>query len=132
MRTVISAAAAYAGANGGFYDTLDCLAEPSRCIPGYPVTAPTFLDPHLASLAAKSGYRRSFHAGPPAPPDDVRRLKASRSSLTSFAYVAVPSVPPRGSGGSAGTRSGRMCFTADGATPPVKDGLCGEPCTDRR
>ena len=44
IRTVISAEAAYQSANSGFYDRLTCLATPAGCIPGYPATAPTFLD----------------------------------------------------------------------------------------
>src|SRR5262245_12033582 len=64
IRTVISAEAAYQSANGGYYDTLECMGTPSTCIPSY--SGPTFLDAQLASGADKSGYKRTFHPGPAA------------------------------------------------------------------
>lgn len=67
IRTWISAEAAYEGAsNGNGYAPLpQCLAIPSAagCIPGYAVTAPTFLDGNLATAAVpatKSGYTRIY------------------------------------------------------------------------
>src|SRR5262245_23155259 len=61
MRSVISAQAAYASANGGFYEAnISSLNTPSgaNCIPSYPAAAPTFLDTAIASYRAKSGYNR--------------------------------------------------------------------------
>jgi prepilin-type N-terminal cleavage/methylation domain-containing protein len=64
IRTVISSEAAYHSANGGHYGILPCLATPSGpgCIPGYAPTAPTFLDPLIATIAGlgvpKNGYVR--------------------------------------------------------------------------
>jgi type II secretory pathway pseudopilin PulG len=43
VRTVISAQFAYASANGGFFDGLECLAAPSDCLPDYPAGGPIFL-----------------------------------------------------------------------------------------
>jgi type IV pilus assembly protein PilA len=67
-RTVISAEAAYHSANSALYGMLTCLGNPSNsgCIPGYPTTGPTFLDPGLAVDPAgqKSGYVRSFTESP--------------------------------------------------------------------
>ena len=54
VRTVISGQAAYASANGGFYEAnLSCLNQPSAggCIPNYPAAAPTFLDRPLLAIA---------------------------------------------------------------------------------
>ena len=46
----------------------DCLNAPTEaCIPNYPTNAPTFIDTALAAGAPKSGYTRSFGAGPPSP-----------------------------------------------------------------
>ena len=62
IRTVISAEVAYHSANNGEYGELSCLAAPSNaaCIPGYSVSAPTFLDPSMASTPLnKSGYLRT-------------------------------------------------------------------------
>ena len=77
-RSLHSAQAAYQSANGGFFEgRLECLSTPSLCIPGYGANDPTFLDPYLASLRTKSGYKRFFYQGPPADPKEIdRRLDA--------------------------------------------------------
>jgi prepilin-type N-terminal cleavage/methylation domain-containing protein len=72
VRTVISAQAAYASANGGWYEGfMDCLANfTAPCIPSTPTTAPTFLDSQLAALLPKGGYNWSMESDPvvlPAP-----------------------------------------------------------------
>jgi prepilin-type N-terminal cleavage/methylation domain-containing protein len=68
IRTWISAEAAYEGAsnNNGYAPLATCLSIPSGagCIPGYALTAPTFLDGNLATAAAiatKSGYGRVYN-----------------------------------------------------------------------
>jgi type IV pilus assembly protein PilA len=130
IRTVISAEAAYQGASGGYYGPLECLPAPADCIPGY--AGPTFLDPALASATVKSGYRRTFVAGPAAavtiggPPTPPR-------SLESFAYVAVPENRGQtGVRGFCGDSSGRICATTDGSAPEVVDGACDPECRDLR
>lgn len=65
IRTVISAEAAYEGASAGngYARTMGCLSTPSNgaCIPGYSASAPTFLDPNLATTPlTKSGYNRVY------------------------------------------------------------------------
>lgn len=65
IRTWISAEAAYEGASGGngYAPSTTCLSQPSGagCIPGYSVTAPTFLDSNIATTSLnKSGYTRSY------------------------------------------------------------------------
>lgn len=68
VRTVSSGAATYEGAGrgNGYPFAMTCMSTPNGggCLPGYPSTAPTFLDASL-SLAigatnAKSGYVRSY------------------------------------------------------------------------
>jgi len=131
IRTVISAQAAYQSANGGFYDTMECLARPEGCIPGY--TGPFFLDAELASARTKSGYARTFVPGPAAPPDATQAGKLSPSSLMTWAYVAVPANRNQtGVRGFCGDASGRICFTSDGTAPEVVDGACALSCTDLR
>jgi hypothetical protein len=126
IRAVFAGEMAYRSANGGFYDTLDCLGSPARCIPNY--QGPSFIDSALASLSAKSGYERSFHAGPVPRPGQVHG--ASPSSMQSYAYVAVPLARGHtGRYGFCGDSSGRICFTRDGSAPPVVDGQCSSPCT---
>jgi type II secretory pathway pseudopilin PulG len=122
VRTVISAQAAYAAANGGFYDEPACLGRPETCIPGY--QGPSFLSAEMAALTARSGYDRTFHAGPPA--DASRSAQPiSPSSLTSFAIVLVPSTPGRtGVRAFCGDASGQVCYTGDGSAPEVLDGMC--------
>jgi type II secretory pathway pseudopilin PulG len=119
VRTVISAQAAYQSANGGYYaSTLDCLVAPTSpgCIPSYPATGPTFIDPSLATTGPKSGYLRSFVAIP-APPDVDPKL-VGRNSAASFLYGAVPAKPGNtGIRGFLGDASGMICYSTDGSMP---------------
>ncbi len=119
VRTVISAQAAYQSANAGWYDgSLTCLATAGpSCIPNYPTNAPTFLDSNIANLLAKSGYNRSFEAGPQ--PSNLSPL-ASLSSVASYAYLTSPvNQGQTGVRGFGGDSSGVLCFTADGTVPPT-------------
>jgi type II secretory pathway pseudopilin PulG len=117
IRTVISAQAAYQSSSGGYYGTMECLNAPSGCIPNY--TGPTFLDPQLASLQPKAGYKRAFHPG-----------TREASGLMSFAYTAVPVEPGKtGIRGFCGDSTGIICYTSDGRAPDVRDGACAQSCT---
>jgi type IV pilus assembly protein PilA len=122
-RTVISSQAVYASANNGHYDSLECLAAPANCLPGY--QGPTILPAGLTA-AEKAGYRRTLHLGAPAT-DSTREM--SPSSVQSYAYVAVP-IQPNQTGVRAfcGDETGVICFTNDGSTPAVADGHCAQPC----
>jgi len=112
VRTVLAAEAAYGSANNGHYGTLECLAKPSACLPGY--SGPPMLDEPLATAEARNGYKRVFHAGP---------------ALASFAYVAIPVEGGRtGVRSFCGDASGRICYVADGSAPEVVDGGCPAKC----
>ena len=125
LRTMISAQMAYQGANRGFYDSPECLARPGACIPGYPASGPTFLDPALASAHEKMGYVRTFHAG--SAPAQLDPAIASRTSLTGYVYLLVPAVPGRtGIRGFCGDHNGAVCFTYPSA-PTVVEGACPPP-----
>jgi prepilin-type N-terminal cleavage/methylation domain-containing protein len=110
IRTVISAEAAYHGANRGYYGILQCLNDPqgAGCIPNYPASAPTFLDSALASpIVSKSGYTRTF-TGAPVP-----------GGLSCYVYSGVPSnLGQSGVRGLAGDCSGKICYTPDGLPVP--------------
>jgi type IV pilus assembly protein PilA len=127
--TVAAAETAYASANGGYYDTLECLAKPTACLPGHSGTA--MLDGQLATATVKGGYRRVFQGVPAT--SGARPAAGSQSSLAHYAYVAIPVAP-----GQTGVRSfcvddsGRICYLADGSEPPVVDGACPTRCTDLR
>jgi len=118
IRTVISGQAAYQSANGGWYDQITCLTGPPiTCIPSYPTNGPTFLDSAIASALPKSGYSRSFFAGPQPSP---RSASMSNSSLSSFAYVASPvNLGQTGVRGFGGDSSGVLCFSPQGDAPTV-------------
>ena len=132
IRTVVSAQAAYQTASGGFYGPPQCLAEPQHCLPEY--SGPHFLDAKLASLEARHGYRRTFHAGPPASvTSSVPGAPFATGSLQSFAYVAVPvTTGQTGVRGFCGDSSGRICFTTDGSAPGVVEGACAPDCEEVR
>ena len=120
VRTVISGQAAYQSANGGWYDgSLSCLAiNGSTCIPNYPTNAPTFLDSNIAMLMPKSGYNRSFEAGPQ--PANLNTGMVSGTSVSSYSYLASPvNQGQTGVRAFGGDSSGVLCFTANGTTPPT-------------
>ena len=115
IRTVISAEAAYQSSNGGFYDSLSCLTTPAGCIPGYPASAPTFLDAIVGTVTTKQGYNRFFTAGaaPVGAPSTV-----SPSSILTFVYGSTPLTQDiSGVRGFAGDHSGVICETPDGTDP---------------
>jgi prepilin-type N-terminal cleavage/methylation domain-containing protein len=130
IRTVITAEAAYQSANAGYYDILPCLTNPSvGCIPGYPPTAPTFLDANLSFGGAgvvKTGYSRFFTRGVAAP----GAPNASPSSLVSYVYGGLPTLPNHtGVRGLAGDHTGLICQTMDGTDPSGGGGLLPPGCT---
>ena len=128
LRTVISAEAAYTASNAGFPDSLECLAAPTRCIPGYPDSAPIFLDTPFAN-PTRHGYRFRFVAGPAAAEQAPPGVRISPSSLTRFAYVAEPVAA-----GQTGVRafcaeaSGIICTSPDGRIHDAGDGACPATC----
>jgi type II secretory pathway pseudopilin PulG len=130
LRTMVSAQAAYASANRGFHDQPSCLLRPVDCIPGYPGTAPDFLDPTSFAADLRHGYRFRFVPGPEAPPEVKQQGEVSPSSLTGFAYVAEPAQP-----GQTGVRafcaeaSGIICFDPDGRLGEATEGTCPADCT---
>ena len=123
IRTVLSAEAVYASQNGGYYDTPECLAAPANCIPGY--AGPPLLDAGVVTNGEKSGYRRTFHLGSPAPGGDG----TSPTRVSSFAITAAPAVPNRtGVRAFCADSTGRICQTMDGSEPVVEDGRCPDSC----
>jgi prepilin-type N-terminal cleavage/methylation domain-containing protein len=120
IRSVISAEAAYHSAAGGYYGPLACMLTPSAaaCIPGYPATAPTFIDSLIASSTAKSGYARTMDESAAVP-----------GGLSCYVYHGVPvSVGQTGVRGLAGDCSGKLCFTPDGAAVATASGAMDPNC----
>jgi hypothetical protein len=128
VSTVLLGQRTYASYNASFFDEIACLTNPAACIPGFASDGAPFLDPTYAWLEPRLGYTRKFHPGPKVEPDVIARARASPSSLRAFAFTAAP-ITPGVTGGRAfcGDSGGRMCMTADGREPPVKDGRC-DPC----
>ena len=126
IRTFVSAETAYAAVNGGFFDTPQCLASPVQCLPAY--SGPALLDARLDSQSARRGYRFQFVAGPAPDLQAVGSRGFSKSSLTGFSYIAVPT-----GSGSTGIRSfcadsgGRICSMREGAAQPL-GGVCPATC----
>jgi type II secretory pathway pseudopilin PulG len=129
IRAVISAQAAYQTSNSGFYDRLECLAAPTSCLPSYTGAPP--LSAELAQAQVKNGYRRTFHAQPMEP--GLLPPTVSRSSLSRYAYVAVPETRNQsGVRSFCGDATGRICYEPDGSDIEVEDGLCPSDCADLR
>jgi hypothetical protein len=128
VSTVLLGQRTYASYNGSFFDEIACLTNPAACIPGFAADGAPFLDPTYSWLEPRLGYVRKFHPGPKADPGAIAKANASASSLRAYAFTATP-LKPGVTGGRAfcGDSGGRMCMTADGREPPVKDGRC-DPC----
>jgi type II secretory pathway pseudopilin PulG len=122
VRSVLVAEASYQSYNGGYYDTLECLAGPSRCVPGY--SGPVLLEGGLATMTPRHGYKPIFHSGP-RPSLETGSKPLSPSSMTAFAYVAVPVQQGRtGVRSFCGDASGEIRAQWEGAEPVVVDGAC--------
>lgn len=144
LRTLVSAQAAYATVNFGFYDTLECLQAPSRCLPSYSTSAPVFLEPRRWS-GTRGYFRRRFIPGAEVDPRELP-AGASPTSVRTFAYIAVPAEPGgirgfiwRRAGLSLeGVRSfcadstGRICVSDGSAEPRIVEGACAPECQHLR
>lgn len=128
LRAILAAQMAYSSTNGGFYDGLGCLTDPKTCRPKY--TGEAFLK--RAAFETRNGYNKLLIPGPAASKDEIKRAKASDSSLKDFILVAWPETF-----GETGYRAfcadagGSICFV-EGASPPAKDGRCDPACTPLR
>jgi hypothetical protein len=124
LRAILAAQSAYASANGGFYDGLGCLIDPRSCRPRFAGEA--FLE--RTAIEARNGYTKLIIPGTKASKDEIKRAKASDSSLKDFVLVAWPETF-----GETGYRAfcadagGRICFV-EGASPPAKNGRCDPAC----
>ena len=130
LRTMASAQAAYAQANGGLPDTLECLLRPADCIPNYPETAPTFLNASVMAFEQRHGYSFRFVPGPQAQVVEEYKAMVSPSSLVGWAYLAEPSTA-----NTTGVRafcvdaSGLVCFDPDGRLGESVEGSCPADCS---
>ncbi len=129
LRLIVSAELNYGAANGGAFDTLECLAHPARCIPRLPADVPGFVDARLVEAASLPAYRLSFHAGPP-PHERPDARRHSRSSLAAFAVVATPLAEAQGSQRRAFCADStlRVCVLASTDAPELRDGVCPLLC----
>jgi type II secretory pathway pseudopilin PulG len=122
LRSIVGAEATYSSVNG-YYDKLDCLMAPGRCIPGGQGGSQPLLDQRL-STDVRNGYEFRFYPGP-APEPGTLTARSSPSSITSFAVLATPVTPGR-----SGTRafcaddSGMICIMAPGASPSLSEAAC--------
>ena len=128
LRALLSAQSAYEAANLGFPDTLRCLGSPQACIAAYPKDAPPFLSAALANLVTENGYARAFYPGPPASRDACPAQHCSASSLSRWAYTAVPTSDRRKRKSYCVDSARHICAVADGSPPAVVDGQCPSPC----
>jgi type II secretory pathway pseudopilin PulG len=132
LRTVLSAEVAYASANGNYPDRLECLIGPSKCIPGYAANAPVFLSPAMAT-ETRRGYAFQFHPGPPAPTEVMAQGKISASSLSGFAYLAVPiNQNATGIRSFCVDGSGRICASSGPEGVSVSGATCPRSCASLR
>lgn len=127
VQQIVSAQVTYSRANGGQFDSLECLASPQTCLPGYPPEGPVFLSGLLTG--AKNGYQREFYRGAPSDTSDTAFANLSPSSVASFVFVAYPISPGlTGVRSFCGDSAGMVCAMADGRAPDVSSGYCPADC----
>lgn len=115
IRTVISAEAAYHGANRGYYGHISCLGQPwnAACIATYPATGPTFLDSQLAAVPnVKTGYSREANY--------VAAGGSTAGSVATYCYYASPVTWNRTGVMSFGGDSTGVVFGTQPASGPVE------------
>ena len=128
ISTVMMAEKMYAAANGALFGDIKCLTRPAECLPDRDPNAATFLDPTADWLETRLGFAQKFYPGPVATEEQIRKARAAPGSLTSFAFTATPLKPGvTGRRGFCADSTGKICFTADGREPPVRNGRC-DPC----
>jgi hypothetical protein len=128
MRDILSGESAYMSSNGGYYDTLACLARVGGCTPGYGSVTYSWIKPELASLATRGGYKRRFDAGPAVPASETKAKSASPSSLNTYAYWIIPDPPEPGRRARCADgryndntqADGSICEMPDATAPPTK------------
>ena len=92
-RTVMSASAAYASINCGFFaPNLSCMTKEGGgaiCIPNYPASAPQFLGADIARPTPylKSGYSRNYGSGAAAAGAGA---SCDANSVVDYCYISSP------------------------------------------
>lgn len=77
--------AAYAQLNSGYHDRLECLVSAGGCIPGGVMRGPVLPERYLEPV--RLGYEFKLRLGSP---PETRGAEVSATSVTSYAYVALP------------------------------------------
>ena len=131
VRTVLMAQKLFAVRNGGYFGPFECLSKPEDCLAGFSKDEAPFLDPTHDWLATRLGYARSFQLGPKVADDELHPAQAVPGSVRTFAFTAIPvKAGETGLRAFCGDASRKICFTADGAPPGVRDGRCVPPCKE--
>lgn len=133
VRTVLMAEKLFAARNGGYFGPFECLTRPEACLADFPKEDAPFLDPTHDWLATRLGYARSFQLGPKVADDELGAAKAIPGSVRTFAFTAIPvKAGETGLRAFCGDAGGKVCFTADGSPPGVRDGRCVAPCKEMK
>jgi hypothetical protein len=124
VRHVMEAEERYRRVNGGYFGTLECLAEPDQCVPGFHGSSLVAGD--ALSPDAPRGYHHRFYAGPAV---DVAPFAPATPSLRAYAYVAFPAQPGRtGFRSFCGDSTGRLCYVERIGDMVVRGGRCPIVC----
>jgi len=120
-RTVMSASAAYASINCGFFaPSLSCMTKEGGgavCIPNYPAAAPQFLGADIARVTpyTKSGYGRDYGVGAGA---SGVSASCDPASVVDYCYIAYPLSLLTGVRSFLGSASGAIFMDPGGAPLP--------------
>ncbi len=133
VRTVLMAEKLFAARNGGYFGPFECLTKPEACLADFPKDGAPFLDPSHDWLATRLGYTRSFQLGPKTADAELASASAIPGSVRTFVFTAIPvKAGETGLRAFCGDGGGKICFTADGAPPAVREGRCVPPCKEMK
>lgn len=121
LQVYAAAQESYAVLNGGYFDRTECLVQPG-CIPGSPAGAGTLHERFLE--ITRGGYEFRLLMGP----TPLRTPGVSPTSVTAFAYVALPLPESSDSSGYCIDANRRPCQFAPSDEVPVVDGWCTGTC----
>jgi hypothetical protein len=120
LRTLLSEENRYAGLNGGFFDTPECLVAVPRCLPeGVSVSTDLREWPPTAD---ERFFTYVFHAGRPPTAKEAAGKKLSSSSMAQYAVTVTPKSPDLPSYCADSTFIVRT--HRDGRPPKLVEGLC--------
>jgi hypothetical protein len=122
LHDIINAELEYSRLNGGYYDTLECLTAPRKCLRQHEGGA-EFVSGDPLTRIRLAGYRLDFKtASGVVAPEDATRV--SPSSITGYILIAEPLRPVDGDRSFCADADGFVCSFPAGESAPIMNDQC--------